>query len=204
MWTHTYRCAKCGITKPKTEFHRRTKSAQGVVSRCKLCIREDGIAKRESRREYERAYRQRNREQLNERQRIKNRNKRHKRNELKQAWRSQRPMDYKRTVVNANAKRYGAAERISLHALEALWEAQVGTCPFTLMPLEPRTAVLHHLVSLADGGSNTLPNMIFTTRQVHFHKQKRRLSTEAFCAAAGLDYDAVMERIRQTHKRLAL
>ena len=200
---NTYRCAKCGETKPKTEFHRCTKSAQGVVSRCKTCRHADVVADRERKREYDRAYRQRNRAKLNERQRVKNRGKREQRNALKQAWRAQHPLDYRRSVVNANAVRYGAEGRISLHELEALWDAQGGICPFTLIPLEPRTAVAHHLLPLSVGGLNVLSNLIFTTRQVHHHRMKRRLSIELFCEAAGLNYSEVVDRIQRTHNQLA-
>ena len=197
MSADVYTCAKCGETKPKTEFHKDRKSKQGVVSRCKTCIQQESKARYPERKAYFQEYSRQHREQINARQRIKNRTRREKRNQLKQAWRAQHPLDYRRTVVNANAVKYGAKDRISLAEIEALWTAQGGICPFTLMPLTPKTAVLHHIIHLANGGSNTIDNMIFTTRQAH--NRKAKFTLEEFCDQAWLDMKAVLKRVEQIH-----
>ena len=65
------------------------------------------------------------------------------------------------------------------------------------MPLTPKTAVLHHIIHLANGGSNTIDNMIFTTRQAH--NRKAKFTLQEFCELAWLDSEAVLKRVEQIH-----
>jgi hypothetical protein len=159
------------------------------------------VATRDWRREYDKHYRQENRARINNRQRIKNRKMRKKRNQLNQNWKKKHPMDSKRTTLTANAVKFGVSDRISVAELEALWVAQGGVCPFTLLPLEPRKATAHHIIHLAKGGSNTIDNLIFTTRQVH--NLKRKMPLEEFCQLSGLDAALVLHRMNQVHERYA-
>lgn len=195
-----YTCAKCKQTKPKTEFHRCSKSRQNVVSRCKLCRHLESKADYLRRKSYFQEYARNHRSRINERHRIKNRSHRDKRNKIKQLWRQKHPLDYKRTVINSNATRYNAVDRVRLQDLEALWTVQQGICPFTGISLTPQKAVLLFIVHPQNGGKLRIENLIFTTRQVH--KYKATLSLEDFCTQAGLDAALVVTDIGMIHSKL--
>jgi hypothetical protein len=200
-----FRCARCQIFKPKDEFHRSRKDRRGIVSRCKVCISETRRERcdamfLEQERARTRRYTERNRERINARNRQRRLEQPEKRREECKRWKDKHPLCRKQDVVNGRAKKYGHTQVVSVSEIEALWEAQGGVCPITLMPLTPSSAPLHHVVHLANGGSNTIGNLIFTTRQVA--NRKRKMSLEEFCAKAGLDYFATVARIEKCHRAL--
>jgi hypothetical protein len=196
----TKKCAKCGITKPKSEFHRARREPSGVVSRCKACRKIESKEDYPKRKAYFQQYTRDNRERINARIRRKNGERREQKHALKKAWRQLHPMDSKRHGINANAKKYGAEERVTLHELEALWAAQGGTCPLTEITFGPRVATPLHIQHLAEGGANRIDNLIFVTRQVVRHRGTMPL--EVFCELAGLDFDLINQRIEGIHSKL--
>ena len=113
----TKKCAKCGITKPKSAFHRARREPSGVVSRCKACVKIESKESYPKRKAYFQQYARDNRERINARNRQKNGERREQKHALKKAWRQLHPMDSKRQGINANAKKYGAVDRITLHEL---------------------------------------------------------------------------------------
>jgi hypothetical protein len=199
MLTDTYKCTKCKEVKLKTDFHRCSRSKHGVVSQCKVCRKIESAEKYPSRKEYFRQYARENRVRINERSRNYGRKNRAKRRLIDQEWEAKHPLDKKRDMLNGKAKKFGLKERTTLAQLEALWEAQGGICPYTLMPLSPRTAVADHIVHPVNGGSNTISNIVFVTRQVSRHKL--RLSPQTFSERAGLDFEVVSQRIEAIHCR---
>ena len=62
-------CAKCGVLQPLSLFHKASKEPQGVRSRCKPCVKQDGIDYRERnperRRQTTREYHARNAASIN-------------------------------------------------------------------------------------------------------------------------------------------
>ena len=46
-------CSKCGVTKDSTEFHKKTKSADGLQNYCKSCIKETNTNFRATKPEYQ-------------------------------------------------------------------------------------------------------------------------------------------------------
>jgi len=205
MSNDVYTCAKCKQIKLKTEFSRCSKSKQGVISRCKLCRRQDYLDTydkyRDQRRSHYKEYYLKNWEKKSQYGKKYNREHREHRNQLKRAWRKKHPLDYKRTVINGNAVKYHATDHIRLWEIENLWDAQDAVCPFTGCSLTPQTAVLMYIIHPENGGLHRINNLVFATRQVHMHKAN--LSIEELCSRAGLDFEAVATRIKAIHSKHA-
>lgn len=152
-------------SKSKTEFSKSSKSKQGILSRCKLCRRQDYLDTydkyRDQRRSHYKEYYLKNWEKKSQYGKKYNREHREQRNQLKRAWRKKHPLDYRRTAINKNAVLYGVSDRIRLWEIEALWEAQGEICPFTLWPLTPQKATLMYIVHPINGGLNKINNLVY-------------------------------------------
>jgi hypothetical protein len=208
MSNERFKCAKCQQLKPRGEFHKCKKDTRGIVSRCKTCmsmVRKERIkdpAFLEQERQRSRRYTKKHRQKINERTRSKNQLHPERRRKSSKNWKEKHVLHYKSTIINAQARKHGVQEIITVAEVEALWEAQKGICPITLMPLKPSNAPLHHIIHLAKGGQNSILNIIFTTRQVHNRKEKMCL--EEFCEKAGLDYADTLQRIEECHEEVII
>ena len=103
-------CSACKIEKPKAEFHRSKDAKDGVVSRCKICVKAYGLA-----------YRFGNAESIRERDRLRGQNPKRR---ASQKQKMQESYNANRLDRLASAKRYVTEHPNQVRAYKQAYKAR--------------------------------------------------------------------------------
>lgn len=166
-------CAKCGVSKPRGEFHANKTSKSGLKSNCKSCRSESNANWRAENKEKDLA--RKSAWQLHNRDKATANNARYRdRNPLKSAlysalWRAKNPGRPRIQMQNKRAKIRENGGRLSPGLAKTLFSLQKGKCACCGLPLG-NDFHLDHIIPSALGGANEDWNIQLLRRKCNMSK----------------------------------